>query len=48
MIRRVSGGYQVFSHKKPHKALSRVYHTYLEAVKRLQQIQMFKHMRRKR
>lgn len=42
MIRKVSNGYKVFS-KKTGKPLTRAYKTREEAVKRLQQIEYFKH-----
>ena len=41
MIKKVSGGYKVFSEKG--KALSRVYKNKEEAQKRLGQIEYFKH-----
>lgn len=41
MIRKVSGGYVVVSHKG--KKLSRIYKSKKEAVKRLMQIEWFKH-----
>lgn len=41
MIKKVTGGYKVFSEKG--KALSRVYKSKAEAAKRLGQIEYFKH-----
>lgn len=41
MIRKVNGGYKVFSEEG--KALSRVLKSHDEAVKRLRQIEYFKH-----
>jgi hypothetical protein len=44
MIRKVDG-YAVFSHKKKHKKLSRVYKSKKAAAKRLKQIRYFKFLR---
>lgn len=41
MVRKVKGGYVVYSSKG--KKLSKVYKTKAEAVKRLRQIEYFKH-----
>ena len=41
MVRKVKGGYKVYSSEG--KALSKVYKTRAEAIKRLRQIEWFKH-----
>ncbi len=46
MIRQVAGGYIVVSEKG--RKLSKVYKTRAEAQKRLNQVEMFKHMKKKR
>lgn len=45
MIRKVSGGYKVFSEKG--KALSRVYKSKSDAERRLKEIEFFKHKKGK-
>lgn len=42
MIKRVKGGYAVFSHKAGHKRLSKTYKSKKAAQKRLSQIMYFK------
>lgn len=44
MVRKVKGGYVVYSSNG--KRLSRVYKSKAEAVKRLRQIEAFKHMKK--
>ena len=45
MIRKVPGGYAVFSHKAGHRRLSRVYRSKKQAAKRLKQIRYFKFLK---